>query len=917
MRRIITLISFVLICLTLGAQSPKREVRATWLATVWQLDWPKSVITETGNAAQINTQKKLMIQILDSLVSANMNSVCFQIRSRCDAMYQSKYEPWSTDLVASRGMDPGYDPLAFVIEEGHKRGLEVHAWLNPYRYESVAGQWTGRPGDYRTEHPDWVLTVNDAAILDPGRPEVQQRITDIIEDIITKYDLDGVLFDDYFYLQGITTQDAQTYAAYNPEKQKLNDWRRSNVNKMIKKVYDMIQETKPYVRFGISPAGIWDVTTDIASSYGLGLPAGISGGYQYNGIYSDPVAWLQQGSVDYISPQIYWTIGSKQDYKTLSYWWSDASFHFGKHFYSSHTISDLSASLKSAQDDEDLSGLSNIEKAIYYENKSSATLRAFGPSEVINQVQVNRDADKNDAPGSIFFATSKFYTTKGFINKLKENVYQRKALLPAIHWKEKINQGNVTNINVAGNTLSWTPAGTDARYAVYAIPSAKVNDPSVFNHSDYFLGLSYTPSFAIPANVNPANVRFAIATIDRYSNEYAPVIMGEPVQTAIAPTLIYPDNRQEILVYDVFKFEWNNTPNAISYTIDLALDADFNQTICSREITDNEISIDSLFPYVANQTHYWRVKSKTVGSESNYAEIRSFTPVVFNVVSPQNFATNISLAPQVSVINMGPGSQYQYEIATDSNFNNIVYSYTSASDNIQLPENLLIGMKKYYVRAKTIYQGENLQTQTFNFTTIEIVPDVPVILSPAYDASITEDEIIVKWQDDPKAAKFRIELCASEAFSPRQLILKSVNPFTYETTYSGLAAGTYYIRARAEYNTQSEAGLIVPANTEWSDTILVKFNLPTGIDDVAHDQMDAFVRSVNGEKQLVLNLNESSLISVAIYSVSGVKLSSIYNDINLSPGENVLPVSTEKLPKGFYFLTIETKDKRQLVKFVN
>ena len=165
----------ILICMfafSLWAQSPKREMRASWLATVYQLDWPKSVVSQTGNEVEINTQKRLMTRILDSLVSANMNAVCFQVRSRCDAMYRSSYEPWASDLVKKRGLDPGYDPLAFVVEEGHKRGLEVHAWVNPYRYESSVSDatWNELPNDYRVSNPEWMLQVGNASILDPGLP---------------------------------------------------------------------------------------------------------------------------------------------------------------------------------------------------------------------------------------------------------------------------------------------------------------------------------------------------------------------------------------------------------------------------------------------------------------------------------------------------------------------------------------------------------------------------------------------------------------------------------------------------------------------------------------------------------------------------------------------------------------------------
>ena len=203
-------ISIVLLALWMAlptfAQAPKKEVRAFWLSTVWRLTWPQTtLITETGNTQQIQKQKDELTMLLDSVKAANCNTVYFQVRGRCDAMYRSSYEPWSSDLVATRGMDPGYDPLKFVVEEGHKRGIEVHAWFNPYRYESVLNQWDGTPLNYRESHPDWLLDYSGSgSILNPAMQEVRDHITAIIEEVVENYDIDGVVFDDYFYMSGTT-----------------------------------------------------------------------------------------------------------------------------------------------------------------------------------------------------------------------------------------------------------------------------------------------------------------------------------------------------------------------------------------------------------------------------------------------------------------------------------------------------------------------------------------------------------------------------------------------------------------------------------------------------------------------------------------------------------------------------------------
>ncbi|HPW96819.1 MAG TPA: family 10 glycosylhydrolase, partial [Paludibacteraceae bacterium] len=240
------------------ALSPKREFRSTWLATVWHIDWPNIQITTTGNTYQINSQKTQMIRMLDSIQNSNLNAIFFQVRNRCDAMYNSAYEPWSTDLVASRGLEPGYDPLQFVIDECHKRGIECHAWLNPYRYSTNEGGWTGsnnHPQNYQNTHPDWLLyyTVknNPYIQLDPANDEVRAQIVNIVADIITKYDVDGIVFDDYFYAYGGTsTQDSASVRKWKPADMNVHDWRRWNINRMVSDVYQKIQSIKPYVRFG-------------------------------------------------------------------------------------------------------------------------------------------------------------------------------------------------------------------------------------------------------------------------------------------------------------------------------------------------------------------------------------------------------------------------------------------------------------------------------------------------------------------------------------------------------------------------------------------------------------------------------------------------------------------------------------------
>ncbi|MDR2806477.1 MAG: family 10 glycosylhydrolase, partial [Dysgonamonadaceae bacterium] len=415
-KQIITFLLLFLFSAGLYAQAPKREMRATWIATVGGIDFPK----QSGAAGQ----KAELIKMLDSIAVLKLNTVFFQVRSRCDAMYNSAYEPWSSDLKNARGTNPGWDPLQFVIDESHKRGIECHAWLNPYRYNNSGSDWSGAnnsPLNYSQTHPDWLLYYTSIPtpyiILDPALAEVRMRIKSIVGDILSKYDVDGIIFDDYFYpYGGTTTQDATSVTKYKPTGMDVHDWRRDNVNRMIADVYDTIQTVRPWVTFGVSPFGIWTINTTVASREGIPLPSGITGGNMYQQIYCDPVAWLKQGTVDYISPQLYWKIGGSQDYNTLCPWWANLSNQFGVQFYSSMGI------YRYAENNPNNVG--------YYQNVP----------EFANQALRNRSSAKDDAPGHVFYNTLAWVYDAPFRKKFKEEIFTKQALTPPISWKPSGDQ---------------------------------------------------------------------------------------------------------------------------------------------------------------------------------------------------------------------------------------------------------------------------------------------------------------------------------------------------------------------------------------------------------------------------------------------------------------------------------------------
>ena len=477
----------------------KREVRSVWMATVWALDWPSSTSSTTA-------QKNEMVKYLDVLQKNNFNAVYFQVRTMSDAFYKSSYEPWSSYLTGTRGKDPGWDPLAFVVEECHKRGMECHAWVNPYRFSTGSNWSTAQDQALKSAGMLLAYTKSDGkttTILNPGLESVRKRIVDVCKEIISNYDVDGLVFDDYFYPEGIpVTSSAGDYDLWQKSGASMTfgDWRRNNVNQMVADVYNMVQQQKPYVRFGISPAGAACTSAAVAAKHGIDR-CPVASDWQYDGIFSDPVAWLEAGTIDYISPQLYWKTNHKTNpFGPMTKWWSYVAKHFGRHHYASHSISFLNSS-NTASDWE----------------------------EIGKQVQFSRDYTENEAPGAVFYSAA-YVTGKkqsGFGEWLQVNKFQNKALTPAIDWKKSdLEKVQVSGLNKRATVLSW--AGVDnVRYSVYAVPES-VNVETLDSNipAEYLLGVSYKTTYTMPDD-KKSGYNYAVCVLDRYGNEYEPVYYGQ------------------------------------------------------------------------------------------------------------------------------------------------------------------------------------------------------------------------------------------------------------------------------------------------------------------------------------------------------------------------------------------------------
>lgn len=477
----------------------KREVRSVWMATVWALDWPSSTSSTTA-------QKNEMVKYLDVLQKNNFNAVYFQVRTMSDAFYKSSYEPWSSYLTGTRGKDPGWDPLAFVVEECHKRGMECHAWVNPYRFSTGSNWSTAQDQALKSAGMLLAYTKSDGkttTILNPGLESVRKRIVDVCKEIISNYDVDGLVFDDYFYPEGIpVTSSAGDYDLWQKlgASMTFGDWRRNNVNQMVADVYKMVQHQKPYVRFGISPAGAACTSAAVAAKHGIDR-CPVASDWQYDGIFSDPVAWLEAGTIDYISPQLYWKTNHKTNpFGPMTKWWSYVAKHFGRHHYASHSISFLNSS-----------------------NTTSDW------EEIGKQVQFSRDYTENEAPGAVFYSAA-YVTGKkqsGFGEWLQVNKFQNKALTPAIDWKKSdLEKVQVSALSKRATVLSW--AGVDnVRYSVYAVPES-VNVETLDSNipAEYLLGVSYKTTYTMPDD-KKSGYNYAVCVLDRYGNEYEPVYYGQ------------------------------------------------------------------------------------------------------------------------------------------------------------------------------------------------------------------------------------------------------------------------------------------------------------------------------------------------------------------------------------------------------
>lgn len=486
------LLILILIMFSVSYAQPKREFRGAWVATVANIDWP------SRNNLSTEEQIREMYVMFEKLHQTGINAVFFQIRTECDALYKSNFEPWSFHLTGKQGKspEPFYDPLEKAIQIAHEMNMELHAWFNPYRAVRLDGEYELAENHPAKVHPEWILQFGKLKILDPGNPEVREFIINIIKDVLNRYDIDGIHFDDYFYpyTPKISTEDSLTFLKYNRSITNIDDWRRDNINILMKEIYSVIKSAKPYVKFGISPFGI------VKNEY-----AGTDGFQSYDILYCDPLTWIKGKYVDYINPQLYWEMNHKTaPYSKLLPWW--ASIINGRHLYIGHFSSKMAAKDYKGDNEE-------LEK----------------------QIELNRRT--KNVHGSIFFSAKSISENwNNFADRLKEKFYHSIAFPPTMPWIDSIPPLPPVNLTISQTekfvTVNWESPNyaDDSELPIYyAVYRFSLDETIDINNAKKLVYLTYpneTIFLDYLANINKGTYFYVVTSLDRMHNESIPVSVG-------------------------------------------------------------------------------------------------------------------------------------------------------------------------------------------------------------------------------------------------------------------------------------------------------------------------------------------------------------------------------------------------------
>ncbi len=480
-----------LLCLPLVAQR-KRQMRAAWIATVVGIDWPPSV-------NDVRAQKQSMLDMLDTLQALHFNAVFFQVRPTADAFYRSEIEPWSRYLTGTQGIapDPEYDPLAFVVREAHRRCIEVHAWINPYRATLKGPLSQLDSAHIYYLHPEWFVRYGEQLLFNPAKAEVRDYLNRVVADIVSRYDIDAVHLDDYFYPYRYKKQEFPDEADFRADPRGFTDkgdWRRDNVNLVMAQLQQTIKALKPWVEFGVSPFGVWrNRSRDERGSNTHAMT-------NYDDLYADILLWLERGYIDYVVPQLYWEIGHKTaDFATLAEWWSANSY--GKNFY----IGYYASRLGDAQANEAWQRGNEVMRQLHY-------------------------ADTLPQQGAAFYSTVALMQNRQGLRDSLHQFFTLPAIVPLRNDVPADGSASVGRVRIVRehgrHLLEWDAprdtAGCAARYyVVYAFKGSELGD---FSDPQNILAVTSDNCLILSdfAERLHGGYRFAVTAINRYKQESAP-----------------------------------------------------------------------------------------------------------------------------------------------------------------------------------------------------------------------------------------------------------------------------------------------------------------------------------------------------------------------------------------------------------
>jgi uncharacterized lipoprotein YddW (UPF0748 family) len=687
-----TFLLIVLVATNIFSQfsSPKHELRGVWIAALG-IDWPYSQGT---SAAVIQNQKNQLISIFDSHRSYGLNAFFLHMRPICDALYKSNIEPWSHYITGNQGTppsDPNYDPLTFAIEEAHKRGMELHAWLNPYRAEHKDGSPVSS-NHVISKHPEWIIKCNGSEyrFLNPGLPEVRNYVVQVVMDIVNRYDVDGIHFDDYFYPYSEygTFNDDATFALYPNGFTDKAAWRKNNVNILLKMINDSIKVVKPWIKFGISPSGNPSVNSSI---------------------YCDPEAWLKGNYtdstgtaysgvpyIDYIMPQLYWA-----RYNNLLPSWTNPSFLNGRHLY--------------------------VGQAAYrYEE--------FPSDELSWEITTNRSTPA--VRGGVFFSSKSLTNNLGYCNDtLEYHYFTHPAILPKMEWIEGGSKkpNAPTNLRFEINSSSgkyemhWdkpapTPDGDTAfAYVVYRFENSPLNLEDSTNLFG-LTGQTFLSSNDSRYSVTKGNY-YAVTAIDRYSNESEIsniVTLDLPLLIPSKPVLTSPANASQDLGTST-TLVWTASQNSERYFVQVANDSTFTSSIVllAAEYKNTQITLSNIVP---GQLYYWRVKAFGQVGESEFSDKYSFQsgiPLAPILISPPHATYNVSLTPVFTWMKTNAATSYRFQLANFYSFdNNTILLDQTIPDTTFVVTTPLTPNKNHFwrVSAQNTY-GTSIWSTGFGFKT--------------------------------------------------------------------------------------------------------------------------------------------------------------------------------------------------------